>query len=67
MERGVFLFASLLLMMPVMAIAKGVYAEGYYRSGGTHVRPHIKSAPSGIKWSNYGPSQKSSEFILLRM
>lgn len=40
-----------------------VYVRGYYRSDGTYVRPHIRSAPDGIISNNYGPSRSSSELL----
>ncbi len=33
-----------------------VHVDGYYRKDGTYVRPHVRSAPDGIKSNNYGPS-----------
>lgn len=33
-----------------------VQVDGYYRKDGTYVRPHVRSAPDGNKWNNYGPS-----------
>ena len=29
-----------------------VNVRGYYRSNGTYVRPHTRTAPDGIKWNN---------------
>lgn len=30
-----------------------VHVNGYYRSNGTYVQPHIRSNPDGIKSNNY--------------
>lgn len=56
------IFIVLLLSASIPAVAD-VYVEGYYRKDGTYVRPHIRSNPDGVKWNNYGPSQRSSELM----
>lgn len=33
--------------------AEAVYVRGYYRSNGTYVAPHYRSAPDGIPYNNY--------------
>lgn len=44
-------------MTPIQyTIAADVYVDGYYRSDGTYVRPHVRSTPDSSKWNNYGPS-----------
>ena len=43
--------------------ADDVHVKGYYRSDGTYVRPHIRSAPDSVKWNNYGPSRNSSQLL----
>jgi len=48
---------------PALLFARDVYVRGYYRSDGTYVRPHIRSAPDGYKWNNYGPSQNSHQLM----
>ena len=35
-------------------VAGDVYVAGYYRRDGTYVRPHVRSAPDGNCWNNYG-------------
>ena len=65
-----FLILALLItaagtaVIPIAVLsAEDVFVRGYYRSDGTYVRPHIRSAPDGIKWNNYGPSRNSSELL----
>lgn len=43
--------------------AEDVYVRGYYRRDGTYVRPHIRSAPDGYRWNNYGPSTDDSQLL----
>lgn len=43
--------------------AGDVYVDGYYRSDGTYVRPHVRSSPDGITSNNYGPSTSSSQLL----
>ncbi len=31
-----------------------VYVHGYFRGDGTYVRPHVRSAPDGNPYNNYG-------------
>ena len=45
------------------ATAGDVYVEGYTRSDGTYVRPHIRSSPDSSISNNYGPSQNSSQLM----
>ena len=35
-------------------LARDVYVDGYIRSDGTYVSPHVRSAPDSSKWNNYG-------------
>lgn len=41
------------------AFAGDVYVDGYHRSDGTYVRPHVHSSPDNSISNNYGPSQES--------
>lgn len=41
--------------------AEKVYVRGYYRSDGTYVKPHYRSAPNNDKSDNFGPSRTDSE------
>ncbi|MCC1496820.1 hypothetical protein [Alcanivorax sp. 1008] len=43
--------------------AQDVYVDGYYRSDGTYVRPHVRSAPDSSRSNNYGPSQNSQQLM----
>ena len=56
----VVLFA---MTTPSLALSGDVYIEGYYRSDGTYVRPHYRSAPDGYRWNNYGPSRNRSQLL----
>lgn len=47
-----FAIALTLLTLNSTAMAS-VYVQGYYRSNGTYVQPHIRSNPDGIKSNNY--------------
>lgn len=38
--------------------AQNVLVDGYYRSDGTYVQGHYRSAPDGNKWNNLGPAKK---------
>lgn len=60
------LFALLLVAVSTAGLARDVHVKGYYRSDGTYVRPHIRSAPDSIKSNNYGPSRKSSQLMFPR-
>ena len=54
------LLSALLLLAATSGAYADVYVDGYYRSDGTYVRPHIRSNPDGYKWNNYGPSRRGS-------
>jgi len=36
-----------------IALARDVYVRGYYRSDGTYVKPHYRTAPDNNPWNNY--------------
>ncbi|MFM9963581.1 MAG: hypothetical protein ACKV2Q_20430 [Planctomycetaceae bacterium] len=57
---------SLITIAATTAHAGDVFVNGYHRSDGTYVRPHVRSAPDGIKSNNYGPSRDSSELMAPR-
>lgn len=63
--KRVLAFAAFffLVISNVSAFAGDVYVNGYYRSNGTYVRPHYRSAPDGIRSNNYGPSQTDSQLL----
>jgi len=46
---GMIVVACMLYSCSAMA---QVNVRGYYRSNGTYVRPHTRTAPDGIKWNN---------------
>lgn len=50
-------------LMASNALAQDVYVDGYYRSDGTYVRPHIRSSPDSSISNNYGPSTNSRQLM----
>jgi hypothetical protein len=64
MKRIIAISAFVILALSTAhAFAGDVYVDGYYRSNGTYVRPHYRSAPDGIRSNNYGPSQTDSHLL----
>ena len=63
MKKVITLIIGILMVVPSLAAAKDVYVNGYYRSNGTYVRPHIRSAPDSHRWNNYGPSTNSGQLM----
>jgi hypothetical protein len=57
------LAAAALLVTASPALAQDVHVDGYYRRDGTYVRPHVRSAPDGIRSNNYGPSTTDSQLM----
>lgn len=51
------------MLLPTVAPAQDVYVQGYFRSDGTYVRPHIRSSPDGSISNNYGPSTNSYQLM----
>lgn len=53
------LVAMSLSLLVVLSVAVGqvnagdVYVPGYFRSSGTYVAPHYRSAPDGNFWNNW--------------
>lgn len=60
---GCTIIATSLFLFSAVSQAEDVYVEGYHRSDGTYVRPHVRSAPDNSISNNYGPSQRSSELL----
>ena len=58
MKRILFVMLVLLL---IASNAVAGWVKGYYRSNGTYVSGHYRSAPDNSKWNNYGPSKSSQE------
>lgn len=54
MKKLLTALVSLAVASP--AYAKDVYVRGHYRSDGTYVAPHVRSAPNSTRSDNYGPS-----------
>jgi len=57
MKKFFVFLISLCLVFQVFAKGGHVRVNGYYKSNGTYVQPHFRSAPDGIKsnnWSHYG-------------
>lgn len=40
-------------LFAVVAEAKGVHVRGHFRSNGTYVAPHTRSAPNHSRFDNY--------------
>ncbi|MDP3725677.1 MAG: hypothetical protein Q8R36_00590 [bacterium] len=53
MKKTFLLFFVSILFLPIFTDAV-VYVNGYYRSNGTYVAPHVRSDPNGLKYDNYG-------------
>jgi hypothetical protein len=58
MVRRVLALLSLLavlggLLVPPLSYAADTYVRGYFRSNGTYVQPHYRSAPDGNPYNNY--------------
>lgn len=53
------IFASLFFLFPIMAEAKTcvVHVDGYYRSNGTYVPPHVRACPNKTKNDNFGAAK----------
>ena len=51
--KNILSLLILLLFVPVTIFAGDVYVKGYYRSDGTYVQPHYRSAPDGNPYNNY--------------
>lgn len=47
------LAAVLILTYAGLAFAGGVHVNGYFRSNGTYVQPHYRSAPDGNPYNNW--------------
>jgi len=52
------LFSALLVLLLALGISSQAFTQtrvrGYYRSDGTYVQPHYRSAPNGTASDNYG-------------
>ena len=53
--RLALLIFTLIIMLTGNTLAQ-VQVQGYYRSNGTYVKPHVRSSPDGDRSNNYGPS-----------
>jgi opacity protein-like surface antigen len=62
MKAVLFALFMVLVTAPV-AQAEDVYVNGYTRSDGTYVRPHIRSAPDSSLSNNYGSSTNDSQLM----
>jgi hypothetical protein len=61
MKRAILVFLVATSIIPAAFARDGgsVSVRGYYRSNGTYVAPHVRSAPDGIRSNNFGPSRGS--------
>jgi len=55
MKKILLVIAVMILICVVVgiALARDVYVRGYYRSDGTYVKPHYRTAPDNNPWNNY--------------
>jgi hypothetical protein len=60
-QLKVAMLAIAFMTMANMAQARDVFVNGYYRSNGTYVQPHVRSSPDNVRWNNYGPTRSSEE------
>jgi opacity protein-like surface antigen len=44
----------LVVLLAGVALATDVYVRPYYRSDGTYVQGHYRTAPNSSTWDNYG-------------
>jgi|TARA_B100001964_G_C13749145_1_gene386650 hypothetical protein len=63
--KNILLLLILLLLVPLVIFAGDVYVKGYYRSNGTYVQPHYRSAPDGNPYNNYSFPGNASVFGIL--
>jgi len=63
MRLKAIIIALVMLTTAQTVEAKDVHVNGYYRSNGTYVQPHIRPTPNSVKWDNYGASKNSSELM----
>lgn len=61
MKHKIIIAGLLVLASVSLAEARDVLVNGYYRSNGTYVQPHVRPSPDNVKGNNYGPSQTPSE------
>lgn len=47
------LLMASIFFISTQAFAKDIMVQGYYRSNGTYVAPHHRSAPNNTKYDNY--------------
>lgn len=47
------LLGAVLSAIGGQVLAQDVHVDGYYRSNGTYVAPHVRSAPDGNPYNNY--------------
>lgn len=58
-----FLFILLTwLGLTGVALASDVHVNGYYRSNGTYVEPHYRSAPDGNRYNNFSAASNTNPY-----
>jgi opacity protein-like surface antigen len=60
--KRVLLFLITLLAFASIALAGDVYVNGYYRSDGTYVQPHYRSAPDGNSYNNWSTKGNTNPY-----
>jgi len=61
--RKVVVLTVFTLLFTSNSFSKDVYVDGYYRSDGAYVRPHVRSSPNSSRSDNYGPSRNDSQLM----
>ena len=54
------IFLLTFILFTTMAFAGDVWVNGYYRSDGTYIQGHRRSAPNQNKWDNYGKKPQNN-------
>jgi len=57
-----FCVIAILTLLAGSISARDVQGDGYVRSNGTYVAPHVRSTPDSTRSNNYGASSSGSGF-----
>lgn len=49
----IFLFISMMFVVPTNQVEAYSRVRGYYKRSGTYVQPHYRSNTNSYKWDNY--------------
>lgn len=59
---AVLLAIGLALCLASIAFARDVHVRGYYRSNGTYVQPHTRTAPNNSTYDNYSTKGNTNPY-----